>query len=487
MYTIYLFISHHSLWTTCNFPGWSQGATKGCIPKPAPGTWWIFELQKQCWRSFRRSISSSKAPQCCSLLQPCFFGLYKLSIESIYDISFLQIVVAVTVFAWISNGIPMDSGILQACSWFGASTSQAPFCGRHIISIGVCWTWFSNPCLFHLVFKLTHLILMDKGCIDNTWFLNVIRLTHDSAILDPFASSESGMGIKKKLLWASKKYNEHQKKIIISIKKKYYFCMRKYGKNENTKKRDPKKRRNEETKQPRHEETKKRSSQDTKKRRNEETKQPRNEETKKQSSQETKKRRNEGTKTRRNEAAETRRNQGMKKAKHKDTKKRSIQTIHLISFCLGSLLESMNMSAMFTWAKCLHFGSSETVIITIKRKTCASRILSLIPFWAMSGFSPIEFTKAATKEGGRISNQWREGCRCPARGCGCFWFCPGDEGWFCQPWSPAYSGRSQWFWSGWSRSQWLRTWRRPLTLQQRLVQSTRWLFPLPRLRALRMG
>ena len=313
MYTIYLFISHHSLWTTCNFPGWSQGATKGCIPKPAPGTWWIFELQKQCWRSFRRSISSSKAPQCCSLLQPCFFGLYKLSIESIYDISFLQIVVAVTVFAWISNGIPMDSGILQACSWFGASTSQAPFCGRHIISIGVCWTWFSNPCLFHLVFKLTHLILMDKGCIDNTWFLNVIRLTHDSAILDPFASSESGMGIKKKLLWASKKkYYEHQKKIIISIKKKYYFCMRKYRKNENTKKRDPKKRRNEETKQPRHEETKKRSSQDTKKRRNEETKQPRNEETKKQSSQETKKRRNEETKERRHEE--------MKQPRHEETK-----------------------------------------------------------------------------------------------------------------------------------------------------------------------
>ena len=29
-------------------------------------------------------------------------------------------------------------------------------------------------------------------------------------------------------------------------------------------------------------------------------------------------------------------------------------------FCLlGSLLENMNMSAMFTWAKCLHFGSSE--------------------------------------------------------------------------------------------------------------------------------
>ena len=26
---------------------------------------------------------------------------------------------------------------------------------------------------------------------------------------------------------------------------------------------------------------------------------------------------------------------------------------------LGSLLDSMNMSAMFTWAKCLHFGSSE--------------------------------------------------------------------------------------------------------------------------------
>ena len=61
----------------------------------------------------------------------------------------------------------------------------------------------------------------------------------------------------------------------------------------------------------------------------------------------------------------------------------------------------MNMSAMFTWAKCLHFGSSEPVIIAIKRKL-ASRILSLIPFWAMSGFTPIQFTKAATKEGGRL-------------------------------------------------------------------------------------
>ena len=37
-----------------------------------------------------------------------------------------------------------------------------------------------------------------------------------------------------------------------------------------------------------------------------------------------------------------------------------------------------------------------------QKKTLAFRILSLIPFWAMSGFTPIEFTKAATKEGGRI-------------------------------------------------------------------------------------
>ena len=30
-----------------------------------------------------------------------------------------------------------------------------------------------------------------------------------------------------------------------------------------------------------------------------------------------------------------------------------------IFFLLGGLLESRNMSAMYTWAKCLHFGSSE--------------------------------------------------------------------------------------------------------------------------------
>lgn len=30
MYTIYLFISHHSLWTTCNFPGWSW-LVRSCV------------------------------------------------------------------------------------------------------------------------------------------------------------------------------------------------------------------------------------------------------------------------------------------------------------------------------------------------------------------------------------------------------------------------------------------------------------------------
>ena len=117
----------------------------------------------------------------------------------------------------------------------------------------------------------------------------------------------------------------------------------------------------------------------------------------------------------------------------------------MISFCLGSLLESMNMSAMFTWAKCLHFGSSETVIITIKRKLCLTHSFSHLssshvwihPNWVHQG----------CYQGRRQDpNQWREGCRCPATGCGCVWFCPGDEGWFCRPWSPAVSGRCQWFW-----------------------------------------
>ena len=37
-----------------------------------------------------------------------------------------------------------------------------------------------------------------------------------------------------------------------------------------------------------------------------------------------------------------------------------IYIIRIFSICLECLLESMNMSAMYTWAKCLHFGSSET-------------------------------------------------------------------------------------------------------------------------------
>ena len=121
-------------------------------------------------------------------------------------------------------------------------------------------------------------------------------------------------------------------------------------------------------------------------------------------------------------------------------------TAMTVSFCLGSLLESMNMSAMFTWAKCLHFGSSETVIITIKRKLCLTHSIS------HSFLSYVRIHSNWVQEGchqGRRqdSNQWGEGCRSPAAGCGCFWVCSGDEGRFCQPWSPAYSGRSQWFWS----------------------------------------
>ena len=104
----------------------------------------------------------------------------------------------------------------------------------------------------------------------------------------------------------------------------------------------------------------------------------------------------------------------------------------------------MNMSAMFTWAKCLHFGSSETAIITIKRKLRLTHSISH-PFWAMSGFTPIEF-KQGHQGRRQDSNQCREGCRSLAASCGCFWVCSGDEGRFCQPWSPADSGRSQWFW-----------------------------------------
>ena len=106
----------------------------------------------------------------------------------------------------------------------------------------------------------------------------------------------------------------------------------------------------------------------------------------------------------------------------------------------------MNMSAMFTWAKCLHFGSSETVIITIKRKLRLTHSISH-PFLSHVWIHSNRVHKGCHQGRRQASNQWREGCRCPATGCGCFWFCPGDEGRFCQPWSPAYSGRSQWFWS----------------------------------------
>ena len=106
----------------------------------------------------------------------------------------------------------------------------------------------------------------------------------------------------------------------------------------------------------------------------------------------------------------------------------------------------MNMSAMFTWAKCLHFGSSETEIITIKRKLRLTHSISH-PFLSHVWIHSNRVHKGCHQGRRQDSNQWREGCRCPATGCGCFWFCPGDEGWFCQPWSPAYSGRSQWFWS----------------------------------------
>ena len=81
-----------------------------------------------------------------------------------------------------------------------------------------------------------------------------------------------------------------------------------------------------------------------------------------------------------------------------------------------------------------------------QKKTCFSHSLShpfLSHVWIHS-----DWVHKGCHQGRRQdSNKWREGCRCPATGCGCFWFCPGDEGRFCQPWSPAYSGRSQWFWS----------------------------------------
>ena len=47
-----------------------------------------------------------------------------------------------------------------------------------------------------------------------------------------------------------------------------------------------------------------------------------------------------------------------------------------IFFLLGGLLESRNMSAMYTWAKCLHFGSSELDL----SDQCERSSLSLFEF-----------------------------------------------------------------------------------------------------------
>ena len=152
-----------------------------------------------------------------------------------------------------------------------------------------------------------------------------------------------------------------------------------------------------------------------------------------------------------------------------------------VSFCLGSLLESMNMSAMFTWAKCLHFGSSETVIIAIKRKL-ASRILALIPFWAMSGFTPIQFTKAATKEGGRLPTNEEKDADALQR------VAAARRRRSSLPTLvPSLQRAKPVVLAWWNRSRWLRIWRRPSSPLRRQVQSMRWLFPLPRLLALRMG
>ena len=152
-----------------------------------------------------------------------------------------------------------------------------------------------------------------------------------------------------------------------------------------------------------------------------------------------------------------------------------------VSFCLGRLLESMNMSAMFTWAKCLHFGSSETVIIAIKRKL-ASRILALTPFWAMSGFTPIQFTKAATKEGGRLPTNEEKDADALQR------VAAARRRRSSLPTLvPSLQRAKPVVLAWWNRSRWLWIWRRPSSPLRRQVQSMRWLFPLPRLLALRMG
>ena len=129
-------------------------------------------------------------------------------------------------------------------------------------------------------------------------------------------------GHQEKIIMSIKKnYYEHQKQIL-SASFFFYFCMRKYRKNENTKKRDPKKRRNEETKQPRREETKKRSSQETKKQSSQDTKKRRR---RNEAVKTTKKRRNEETKQPRHEETKERRHEEMKQPRHEETKKRSSQ------------------------------------------------------------------------------------------------------------------------------------------------------------------
>ena len=105
----------------------------------------------------------------------------------------------------------------------------------------------------------------------------------------------------------------------------------------------------------------------------------------------------------------------------------------------------MNMGAMFPWAKCLHFGSSEPVITVIKRKQPSFRILPHLfssDVWIYSNSVREGCHQRRTKDG----NQWREGCRGPATCRGGFWFCSGDKGGVCLPWSSAYGERSQWFW-----------------------------------------
>ena len=64
----------------------------------------------------------------------------------------------------------------------------------------------------------------------------------------------------------------------------------------------------------------------------------------------------------------------------------------------------------------------------------------------MSGFTPIEFTKAATKEGGKTPTNEEKDADALQRVAAAFGSAPEMKADSADPGSPAVSGRCQWFW-----------------------------------------